>query len=216
MSPMARPGAWSERAPAAARPVFAAVATALLLGACAQPGADEAFSTSMLAPDAAAPGDPAAAAAHWGKEFGKSPRNLEAALAYARSLKEMGEKRQALAVLQQASMFHANDRRLASEYGRLALDLDQVSLAKQLLERADDATQPDWRVVLARGTAFAKEGRYKDAIPFFERAQTLAHDQPSVLNNLALAHAMSGEPEKAEDLLRRASAGGSSPVVRQN
>jgi Flp pilus assembly protein TadD len=199
--------------------VIAAVAAALMLGACAQPGADDAFTASMLAPDAAqaaAPSDPAAAAAHWGKEFGKSPRNLEAALAYSRSLKAMGEKRQALAVLQQAAMFHANDRRLASEYGRLALELDQVSLAKQLLERADNPTQPDWRVVLARGTALAKEGRYKDAIPYFERAQTLAYDQPSVLNNLALAHAMSGEPDRAEDLLRRAAAGGSSPVVRQN
>ena len=82
----------------------------------------------------------------------------------------MGEKRQALTVLQQAAIFHAGDRRLASEYGRLALDLDQVSLAKQLLERADDPTQPDWRVVLARGTVLAKEGRYKDAIPYYERA----------------------------------------------
>jgi Flp pilus assembly protein TadD len=156
------------------------------------------------------------ATAHWGKEFGQNPRNLEAALAYAKNLKAMGQKRQALAVLQQASTFHASDRRLASEYGRLALDLDQVSLAKRLLEAADDPAQPDWRVVLARGTVLAKEGSYKDAIPYFERAQGLAHDHPSVLNNLALAYAMAGEAEKAEGLLRRAADAGATPRVRQN
>jgi Flp pilus assembly protein TadD len=219
---MARPEALSGRAPATLRPVLVAVATALMLGACAHAGTDGGFDTATLAPDATAPGksagpgDLAAATAHSAKEFGKNPRNLEAALAYAKNLKAMGEKRQALTVLQQAAIFHAGDRRLASEYGRLALDLDQVSLAKQLLERADDPTQPDWRVVLARGTVLAKEGRYKDAIPYYERAQTLAHDQPAVLNNLALAHAMSGEAEKAEGLMRRAAAAGGSPMVRQN
>jgi Flp pilus assembly protein TadD len=221
---MARPEALSERAPAAlrCRPVLIAVATALMLGACAHSGTDGGFDIATLAPDAAepgksaAPGDFAAQTAQSAKEFGKNPRNLGAALAYAKDLKAMGEKRQALTVLQQAAIFHASDRRLASEYGRLALDLDQVSLAKQLLERADDPTEPDWRVVLARGTVLAKEGRYKDAIPYYERAQTLAHDQPSVLNNLALAHAMSGEAEKAEGLMRRAAAAGDSPMVRQN
>lgn len=221
---MARAEAVDGQVPARVRPkpVIVAMAAALMLGACAQTGADGALFTSTLTPDTteaaklSAPSDPAAATAHWGKEFGKNPRNLEAALAYSQSLKATGQKRQALAVLQQASVFHAGNRRLASEYGRLALEFDQISLAKQLLETADDPTQPDWRVVLGRGTALAKEGRYKDAVPYFERAQTLANDQPSVLNNLALAYAMSGEAEKAEDLLRRAAAAGGSPVVRLN
>ena len=47
----------------------------------------------------------------------------------------MGEKRQALAVLQQASIFHAGNRALNSEYGRLALEFDQISLAQKLLSR---------------------------------------------------------------------------------
>lgn len=154
---------------------------------------------------------------YWGKVYAKSPRELEPALNYARNLKAMGEKSRALAVLQQAALYHGQSRELASEYGRLALDLDQVNVAKQLLAIADDPGNPDWRVVSARGAALAKEGNYNEAIPFFERALTLAHDQPSVLSNLALAQAMNGEPGKAEAMLRQAAAtDNTSPRIRQN
>jgi Flp pilus assembly protein TadD len=154
---------------------------------------------------------------YWGQMYAKSPRELEPALNYARNLKAMGEKRKALSVLQQAGLYHGQSRELASEYGRLALDLDQVSVAKQLLAIADDPAKPDWRVVSARGAAFAKEGNYNDAIPFFQRALELSPDQPSVMNNLALAYAMNGEPGKGESMLRQASAtDANSPRIRQN
>ena len=154
---------------------------------------------------------------YWGKAYAKSPRELEPALNYARNLKAMGEKRRALAVLQQASLYHGQSRELAGEYGRLALDLDQVKAAKQLLAIADDPGRPDWRVVSARGAVLAKEGNYEEAIPFFEKALALSPEQPSVLSNLALAQAMNGQPAKAESLLRQAAAtDGNSPRIRQN
>jgi hypothetical protein len=129
----------------------------------------------------------------------------------------MGEKQRALAVLQQAAIFGGDNRELASEYGRLALDLDQVQLAGRLLAAADDPVNPDWRVISARGTVLAKQGKYAEAIPFYDRALALAHDQPSLLSNLALATAMSGDPARAEQLLRRAeTADGNSPKIRQN
>jgi Flp pilus assembly protein TadD len=152
-----------------------------------------------------------------GKEFAKEPRNADKAIAYARNLKAMGEKRQALAVLQQAANFNAGNRALSSEYGRLALEFDQLSLAQQLLEAADDPGNPDWRVISARGTVLAKLGKYRDAVPLYERALALAPNQPSVLNNLALAHAMEGQADRAEPLLKRAAAGeNKDPRVNQN
>jgi Flp pilus assembly protein TadD len=154
---------------------------------------------------------------YWGKQFAASPRELKAALNYARNLKAMGEKQRALAVLQQSAIFHGESRELASEYGRLALDLGQVNLADKLLSIADDPSSPDWRVISARGTVLAKQGKYAQAIPFYDRALSLAHDQPSILSNLALATAMSGDPARAEALLRRAEAAdGASPKIRQN
>lgn len=153
---------------------------------------------------------------YWGKKFAQSPENLNVALNYARNLKAMGQKRQALPVLQQASVYHGQSRELASEYGRLALELDQLSTAKPLLAMADDPTKPDWRVVSARGTLLAKEGNYKDAIPFFERAMALSNSSPTVMNNLAMAYALNGEAERSEQLLRQAASRGGPSKVRQN
>lgn len=198
-----------------------AVTACLALGACAQQGAEfSSLSDGSAAADEAGPGPgatPAKAADYWGKAFSKNPRDAKIALNYARSLKAMGEKPRALAVLQEASVFHGNDRNINAEYGKLALDLDQISVAQKLLEAADDPTHPDWKVISARGTALAKEGRYQDAIRFYERAMVLAPDQPSVLNNLALAYAMVGNADKAEPLLKRAATGSEhDPRVSQN
>jgi Flp pilus assembly protein TadD len=200
------------------------LAAAGLAGGCSGLGGVTLGSSlgSGAAPPAAAPGgeQPAGelekATEYWGKQYASTPRDPTAALNYAKNLKAMGRKKEALAVLQQAHVYHAKNREHLSEYGRLALDLGQDSTAAQLLERADDPANPDWRVISARGTAMAKQGRYKEAIPFFERALALAPNQASVLNNLALAHAMDGEAKKAEELLRLAEKTADDPRVRQN
>lgn len=203
--------------------LLAAITASLMVSGCAQMG--DGAGPALLASGAdasaqAASGsaqDLAQATSFWGKKFAENPRDLKSGMAYAKNLKAMGEKQKALAVLQQLSVLHGRDRELTAEYGRLALDLDQVSVAQQLLEAADDPTNPDWRVISARGTAHAKQGEYKKAIPFFERALLLAPDHPSILNNLALAHTMNGAAAKAEGLLRKASdTPTASPRVRQN
>ena len=203
----------------------AALTASLLLGACAQVGGDDSGGLfSALTPEASQPAAPQAPSAtpqeateYWGKKYSENPRDLDAALAYAQNLKVIGRKREALAILQQASLIHSADKRLAADYGRLALDLDQIGVAKKLLEVADDPTSPNWRIILARGTALAKEGSYREAISFYERANALNPGHPSVLNNLALAYTMSGEPERGETLLRQAaSAGADNAKVRQN
>lgn len=156
---------------------------------------------------------------YWGKKFSANPLDAKIAVNYARDLKAMGEKRRALAVLQQASILNGRSRLLASEYGRLALQLGQVNLAQKLLARAEDPARPDWRVVSARGTALAKLGRNKQALAYFERANILAPRQSSVQNNLAMAYTMDGQPQKAEVLLRKALATATPATigrVRQN
>jgi Flp pilus assembly protein TadD len=153
----------------------------------------------------------------WGKEYAKSPANAEAAVAYAKNLKALGNKQEAFKVLQQAAQTSPDNKDIASEYGRLALDLDKVSLAAQMLEFADDPSRPDWRVISARGAALAKLGKYKDAVQHLERANMIAPEQASVQNNLALAYAMNGDPAKAETMLRQVVArDGGSAKARQN
>jgi Flp pilus assembly protein TadD len=209
----------------APRALVAALTVAILSGACAQGPLREA-----LGPDAAdtkvaaVPGQSShqselqKATEYWGKAYAKNPRDLKAALAFARNLRAMGEKGQALSVLQQASIYAGNNRELAGEYGRLALEQGQLGLAQKLLDAADDPARPDWRIVSARGTALAKQGQYKDAIPLYERALTLSHNNPSILSNLAMAHVAEGQAARAEELLRLAvaEAGSDDVRVRQN
>ncbi len=214
--------------PAAARGLAGLTAT-LMLGACAQT-ADILPSTNLAATEQSGDsGDESAdskypqnelqkATTYWGKEYAKRPAELKPALNYARNLKALGEKQKALAVLQHAASYHDADKELAGEYGRLALELDQVGVAARMLEVADDPAKPDWKVISARGTVLAKQGQYKQAIPFYERALSLSENQPSVLNNLAMAHAMGGDPKQAESLLRQAAAnpGDDTAKVNQN
>jgi Flp pilus assembly protein TadD len=206
---------------------LASLTASLLLGACSQsPGLLPSMAmkqapteTSDITPTGTTgpQTELQKATMYWGQEYAKKPTDLQAALSYARDLKAMGEKQKALAVLQQASMLHDTSRELAGEYGRLALELDQVGAANQLLAVADDPTKPDWRVISARGTVMAKQGKYSDAIPFYERALTLSQNNPTVMNNLAMAYAMMGDPKKAEEILRQAvTTDGASPKVREN
>ena len=209
---------------AAARAVLVA-AFALSLGACSQSadvllsGASTPEPSTQRVAEGAAPSrsELEKATEYWGKEHAKSPRDPKAAINYARNLKELGRKPEALAALQSSYLYNADHREYLSEFGRLALDQDQPQLAQQLLERADDPANPDWRVLSARGAALAKQGQYKAAIPLFERAREVAPTQPSVLSNLALAYTMDGHADRAEPLLRQAmTSQESDPRVRQN
>ena len=190
--------------------IIAAIAAALLAGACSADlgsigGLAQLSGSGKSEPETAglAPkSELDKAIEHWGSEHAKSPNDLKAALAYARNLKAAGKKEEAFAVLQQVALVHGQNKELASEYGRLALDLGQVQVAQGVLAMADDPAKPDWRVISARGTVLAKQGQYADAIPYYERALTLAPKQTSVVNNLAMAHAANGEPAKAEEMLR--------------
>lgn len=189
--------------------------TAVLAAACSKdaPLTGPLAGTPNEITTASAPGAPDASRAelkkateYWGGVFAKDPSDGQAAYNYARNLKAMGEKQQALAVLQSSATMNPMHRGILGEYGRLALEFDQVTLAEQLLEKADDPAQPDWRVISARGTAKAKQGLYGEAITFYERALHAAPEQPSVLSNLGLAYTMEGHPEKGEPLLKRAAA----------
>ena len=186
---------------------------AFTLSACAQGGMGK-----LVGLDGDQPGKPAPSAnpevakqnelqkatQYWGMAFAKDPRNGKKAINYARNLKALGHKRRALAVLQQASIFNGNSTKLTSEYGRQALDLGQNALAAKLLAKAETPSRPDWRVLSARGTVLARQGRHKQAISYFQRASVLVPKKSSVLNNLAMAYILDGRPTEAEGLLRKA------------
>lgn len=202
---------------------LAALSASLMLTACAStsdllPSSPFLASNDAKADTAAEPASELEKATeYWGKQYRSKPTDKTAALSYAKNLKASGQKKQAFDVLQDAASFHGSDKEVMSELGRLALEFDQLSMAARALEIADNPDKPDWKVISARGTVLAKQGQHKAAIPYFERALTLAPGQPSVVNNLAMAHAMSGDAGKAEEFLRQvANKDGSPSKVNQN
>ncbi len=158
------------------------------------------------------------AATRWAREHQKKPADPVAALNYARTLKALGAKDKALEVLARTYQLNRGNSKLASEYGRLALDLGKVQMAEQLLNQAHRARgQTDWRVLSALGTVNAKRGKHKKAQSYYLSALRQKPDATSVFNNLALSYALDGRVGDAEDLLKRAIAKGhNTRRVRQN
>lgn len=196
-------------------PIVITVAAAVLLSACA--GGSQAPSSAFAEASAgqgSAVANAESATNYWASAFAKNPKDEQAAIAYARALRGQGDKQKALSVLQQASMVNPDSRAIASEHGRLALELGQIEVAEKLLVKADAS---DWRVASALGTIQAKKGNSREARQHFERALELKPGEPSVINNLALAYALDGDAAKAEQLLRKAVAeGADADKVRQN
>ncbi len=154
---------------------------------------------------------------YWSQAFAKNPGNEKAAVAYARNLRAKGEKQKALQVLQRATIANSGSRAIASEYARVAIDLGQIAFAQKLIKRATDPQHPDWRLISAQGAGLARQGKHKEAQGFFLRALQLKPAHPPLLNNLALAYALNGDIEDAEQLLRKAAVKGQNiRKIRQN
>lgn len=152
-----------------------------------------------------------------GERFERDPSKPETGIAYATALQVAGQPDRALTVLKAGYDNNPDHIQLASEYGRLALKRGQVELAARVLQSADDPRRPDWRTISARGVALAKMDDFAGAIPFFERARAVAPDEPSVVNNLAMAYVAIGRLEEAEGLMRRiASRPDATRDMRQN
>lgn len=158
------------------------------------------------------------AAAKWAREHQKKPADPIAAMNYASTLRAIGTKKKAVEVLARTYQLNPGHPKLASEYGRLALDMGKVQMAERLLNQAQRAKgQTDWRVLSALGTVNAKRGEHKKAQSYYLAALRQKPDATSVFNNLALSYALDGRVGEAEKLLKRAVAKGhNTRRVRQN
>jgi Flp pilus assembly protein TadD len=153
----------------------------------------------------------------WGERYRANPHDPEAALNYARALRGLGQRAQAVAVLEQASIQHPKDRALVGAYGRALADVGNYRQALEVLNRAHTPDQPDWRVLSVQGAVLDQMGRHDEAQRYYATALRIAPDEPSVLSNLGLSYALSRDLVRAEKTLRRANAQSRvDPRVRQN
>jgi Flp pilus assembly protein TadD len=149
--------------------------------------------------------------------FRANPKDVDAALQYGKALRASGQRSQAVAVLEQATIAHPSNKALLAGYGRALADNGNFQQAFDVLSRAHTPDDPDWRILSVQGTALDQLGRHDEAQQYYASALKIVPDEPSVLSNLGLSYVLSKDLPKAEATLRRAYSGADvNPRVRQN
>jgi Flp pilus assembly protein TadD len=199
--------------------LFASVAVAALLaaglGGC-QTMSDVTGSISSK-PEASADADPRRSAEVYGERYRANPKDADAALRYGQALRASGQRSQAVAVLEQATLAHPNNKTLLAGYGRALADNGSFQLAFDVLGRSHTPDNPDWRILSVQGTTLDQLGRHDEARRYYESALKIVPEEPTVLSNLGLSYVLSKDLPKAEETLRRAYGSARADArVRQN
>ena len=191
----------------------------LVLGLCSCQTAGTSDITGSLGEktEASSAADPQREVELYRDRFRANPKDADAALQFGKALRATGQRSQAVAVLEQATIAHPGDKALLAGYGRALADNGNFQQAFDVLSRAHTPDDPDWRILSAQGTALDQLGRYDEARQYYASALKIAPEEPSVLSNLGLSYALSKNLPKAEETLRRAnSRADADPRVRQN
>src|ERR1700716_579968 len=189
-----------------ARLLASATVTAMLaagLGGC-QTMADITGSITSSKTEASPDADPRRAIEVYGERYRGNPKDADAALRYGQALRATGQRTQAVAVLEQATIAHPGNKALLGGYGRALADNGNFQLAFDVLTRAHSPDNPDWRLLSVQGTALDQLARHDEARRYYASALKIVPDEPSVLSNLGLSYMLSRDLPKAEETLRRA------------
>src|SRR6202171_819252 len=201
-----------------ARLLASAAVTAILaagLGGC-QTMSDITGSVTSKA-ETGPPANPQSQVEVYGERYRANPKDAEAALTYGQALRAAGQRAQAVAVLEQATIAHAGNKALPAGYARALADNGNFQQAFDVLSRAHSPDNPDWRILSVQGTALDQLGRHDEARNYYASALKIVPEEPSVLSNLGLSYVLSRDLPKAEEVLRRAFANTRADArVRQN
>ena len=185
---------------------FAATSAILLLGLCGCQTAGNSDITGSLGEktETSATADPRRDLDAYRDRFRANPKDVDAALQYGKALRATGQKSQAAAVLEQASIAHPGNKAVLAGYGRALADNGSFQKAFDILSRAHTPDDPDWRILSAQGAVLDQLGRYDEARQYYASALKIVPEEPSVLSNLGLSHVLAKDLPQAEQIMRRA------------
>lgn len=145
-------------------------------------------------------------AERYGAAYAKDPNDPAVAYAYGVALRQLGQRAQALAVLESASMKHPKQRQIVAAYGRALADAGRLETALGVLANAHAPEKPDWRILNAQAAILDQLGRSAEARGYYESALKIAPGEPAILSNLGLSYALANDLAKAEALASQAAA----------
>lgn len=197
--------------------VTAAALLSLGLAGCQTAGLSDITGSLGSGAETRAAADPVRAAEIAGERYRANPKSADAAMRYGQTLRKTGQRAQAVAVLEQATLIHPADRKLLGLYGKALADNGDFQKAFDVLGRAHTPADPDWRILSVQGATLDQLGRHDEARRYYAGALKIAPEEPSVLSNLGMSYVLTKELAQAEQVLRRAYARpGASSRVRQN
>src|SRR5216683_2786612 len=155
----------------------AAVAAILAvgLGGCQTTMSDITGSLSPKAetvPDA----DPRRSVDVYGERYRANPKDADAALLYGQALRATGQRSQAVAVLEQATIAHPGNKALLAGYGRALADNGNFQQGFDVLTRAHSRVRQNLGLVVGLQGRFAEaESIVKADLPAEEAAANVAY-----------------------------------------
>jgi Flp pilus assembly protein TadD len=152
-----------------------------------------------------------------GAAYERDPRNKQTGLSYASALRMTGRNDQALAVMKQVAIIHANDREVLAAYGKALAGAGEFEAALEAVRRAQRPDYPDWRLLSAEGAILDQMGQADGARDLYRKALDIQPNEPSVLSNLGMSYLLADDLKTAESYMRSAaSSAGADSRVRQN
>ena len=134
-----------------------------------------------------------------------NPGNAALAIAYSDRLESLGQTERQIEVLRRASQLSPKDTALKVRLGKKLAVAGRADEATEVLEATtEDGRGGDWKTYSALGSSYDQQSRHKEARVQYERALALKPNDPGVLNNMGMSHALEGDLPKAEATLRKA------------
>jgi Flp pilus assembly protein TadD len=195
----------------------AAAVIGLSAGGCLKKGADDVTGSISAAAPGSSPETWRAAADEWGKRYDQKPGEKVASLNYARALRMLDQRQQAVAVLETAAIKTPKDTEVLAAYGKALVEVGQFKQAQEVLSRAHTPERPDWKILSAQGAVADQLGDHVGAQSLYNAALKIQPNDPGVLSNLGLSYALARQLPLAEATLRKATdQPGADIRVRQN
>ena len=153
------------------------------------------------------------------KAWQSDPKNLRKGMAYVRQLQALEQNAEQLRVLEQLIVYHPNNTKLLTFYGKRLINNGQLPQAIKILRKAESRGERDWRLYSALGSALDQTGQYAQARIQYKKALALQPKEIKIQNNLAMSYALEGQLPRAEQILKAASdtpRGRANTRIRQN
>ena len=161
--------------------------------------------------------DTFAQAAFWSHEYDLNPSDLESAIKLAAAVRKLGNASRAVEITQTSLAIHPRDPYLLAEHAA-ALIADERALDAMPIIDSGLRLAPQYaRLWSLKGAALDQTEDYGQAQRYYARALQITPNDPNILANVGLSHALAGDPATAETWLRRAVAmPGAGAGVRRN